>query len=239
MINAVAPRVQQDMTITVDSSGMVECAEVFAATLSTELRLRPFPFDSQSLATIIRPLRSPNQPVRLVADPASSSSSVELAQWKQLGLEVSTGTSIILKNGPPLPEVRFDLRIKRRYEFCIWKVFVPLVVMVMISWTALWIRLDDHYSQMTVALTTILTLIAFSFSISASLPRIEYLTLIDAFFLISYLFVFSAILEHVAIHNLLDAKRESAARRFRRASRWMFPVAYLIINTLMIWRFVA
>jgi hypothetical protein len=95
-----------------------------------------------------------------------------------------------VKNAPPLPELRFDLRVKRRYEFYIWKVFVPLVVMVMISWTALWIRLDDHYSQMTVALTTIPTLIAFAFSISASLPRIPYLTLIDAFFLISYRFVF-------------------------------------------------
>jgi hypothetical protein len=42
-----------------------------------------------------------------------------------------------VKNAPPLPELRFDLRVKRRYEFYIWKVFVPLVVMVMISWTAM------------------------------------------------------------------------------------------------------
>src|SRR5262249_60866805 len=97
----------------------------------------------------------------------------------------------------------------------IWNVFLALFVTVMLSWTAFWIRLDDHYSQMTVALTTILTVIAFAFSISASLPRVPYLTLIDAFFLTSYLFVFSAILEHVAIHDLLDAERESAARRFR------------------------
>jgi hypothetical protein len=63
-----------------------------------------------------------------------------------------------------------------------------------------------------------------------------FLTLIDAFFLISYLFVFSAILEHVAIHNLLDAKRESSARRLRRMSRWLFPVAYLVINAVVIRR---
>jgi cadmium resistance protein CadD (predicted permease) len=116
-------------------------------------------------------------------------------------------------------------------------VFVPLVVMVMISWTALWIRIDDHYSQMTVALTTILTVIAFAFSISASLPRVPYLTLIDVFFLVSYLFVFLAILEHVAIHNLLDAKREPAARQLRRISRWSFPIAYLVINVAVMRRF--
>ena len=105
-------------------------------------------------------------------------------------MKILSGMRATVKNAPPLPELRFDLRVKRRYEFYIWKVFVPLVVMVMISWTALWIRLDDHYSQMTVALTTIPTLIAFAFSISASLPRIPYLTLVDAFFLISYRFVF-------------------------------------------------
>ena len=239
MINSVSPREQHDITITVDPSGTVEYAEVFAVTLSTQLRLRSFPFDSQSLAILVRPLRSPDQPVTLVADSTRCGSSVQLAQWRTLGLDTSIGTATTLENAPPLPQVSFYLRVKRRYIFYVWKVFVPLVVMVMISWTAFWIRLDDHYSQMTVALTTILTVIAFAFSISSSLPRLPYLTLIDAFFLISYLFVFSAILEHVAIHNLLDAKRESTARRFRQFSRWLFPVAYLIINTVVAWRFAA
>lgn len=237
IINSVSPREQHDITITVDQNGAVEYAEVFAATVSTELRLRSFPFDSQSLMTLVRPLRSPDQPITLVADPALCGLSVQLAQWEPLGLKASNARVVTLGSAPPLPEVRFDLRVKRRYKFYVWKVFVPLFVMVMISWTAFWIRLDDHYSQMTVALTTILTVIAFAFSISASLPKVPYLTLIDAFFLISYLFVFSAILEHVAIHNLLDAKRESTARRFRQSSRWLFPGAYLIINTVVIWRF--
>jgi neurotransmitter-gated ion-channel len=239
MINSVSPREQHDITITVDPSGTVEYAEVFAVTLSTQLRLRSFPFDSQWLTILVRPLRSPDQPVALIADSTRCGSSVQLAQWRTLGLDSSTGTATTLENAPPLPQVNFDLRVKRRYIFYVWKVFVPLVVLVMISWTAFWIRLDDHYSQMTVALTTILTVIAFAFSISSSLPRLPYLTLIDAFFLISYLFVFSAILEHVVIHNLLAAKREPTARRFRQFSRWLFPVGYLIINTIVAWRFAA
>jgi hypothetical protein len=59
MVNAVTPREQHDVTITVDHGGMVDYAEVFAATLSTLLRLQPFPFDSQSLTTIIRPFAAP------------------------------------------------------------------------------------------------------------------------------------------------------------------------------------
>ena len=52
-------------------------------------------------------------------------------------MKILSGMRATVKNAPPLPELRFDLRVKRRYEFYIWKVFVPLVVMVMISWTAM------------------------------------------------------------------------------------------------------
>jgi hypothetical protein len=135
-----------------------------------------------------------------------------------------------LENAPPLPEVRFDLRVKRRYKFYIWKVVVPLFVMVMISWSAFWIRIDDHFCQMTVALTTILTVIAFAFSISASLPRVPYLTLIDAFF---RSVTCSFFCDSRACGNW-PARRQTrvVSTPLQRMSRWLFPVAYLVINVV-------
>jgi len=41
-----------------------------------------------------------------------------------------------------------------------------------------------------IAVTTVLTIIAFAFAISGSLPRVPYLTFIDKFFLTCYLKVF-------------------------------------------------
>jgi neurotransmitter-gated ion-channel len=237
MVNAVTPRESHDITMTVDPGGSVDYAEGFSANLSTPFSLERFPFDSQSLLTVIRPLRSAYQNLVLVADSGRSEIGqepwVSLVQWRLGDLTASTRSATTIKGYAPLPEIDFNLRVRRKYFFYIWKVFLPLLVMVIISWSTFWVQITDQYSQITIALTTILTVIAFAFSISQTLPKVPYLTLIDAFFLTSYLFVFLAILELIMIHNLLVAQRERTAKRIRYRSRWLFPAAYFIANALL------
>ncbi len=68
--------------------------------------------------------------------------------------------------------------------------FVPLLLMVILSWTVFWIESSELNSQVDISATTILTVIAFAFAIQANLPKVPYLTFIDVFFLVCYLFVF-------------------------------------------------
>jgi hypothetical protein len=58
-------------------------------------------------------------------------------------------------------------------------------------------NLENFGNQILVAITTTLTVIAFAFSIEANLPRVPYVTYIDAFFLCCYFFVFETVLEAV------------------------------------------
>ncbi len=74
-------------------------------------------------------------------------------------------------------------------------------------------------------------MITFAFAISATMPRVPYLTYIDGFFLACYVFVFVAIVELMLVH--LSHRRERSTDlgiHIQRISRWTVPLAFLVTN---------
>ena len=118
------------------------------------------------------------------------------------------------------------------------RVFLPLLLMVMLSWAVFWIEARDLSNQVQIAITTILTVIAFAFAISATMPRVPYLTYIDAFFLACYVFVFVAIVELMVVHLLHRRERSTdLGIRNQQISRWTVPLAFLVTNLILIEHF--
>ncbi|MGO9605508.1 MAG: hypothetical protein ACLQAT_19325 [Candidatus Binataceae bacterium] len=238
IVNAAEKRDTVDVNIKLQPDGTVDYSEAFSATLSTTFALQRFPFDHQSLEMVLQPYIDERSAISLVQDESLMGVSPEpwvpLAQWRINGMSATTERAQFGKTKSQIPEVAFSLEITRRFNFYIWKVFLPLIVMVIISWSVFWIKISDHYSQITIALTTILTVIAFSFSISSSLPRVPYLTYIDAFFLSSYLFVFFSIVELIIIHQAIETGKTSRAVRIRSVTRWLVPSGYLFLNVVLI-----
>jgi hypothetical protein len=243
MVNAVAPRQRYDTSAEGDPDGWVSYVERFHLVLSSKFMLRRFPFDSQSLLIIVHPyLRNEGQVEftaynREVWATREFTQYSSLAQWNLHSVELSIGTSE-LYDGRLIPEARFTINVERGYAFYLWKVFLPLLLMVVLSWAVFWIEARDLSNQVQIAITTILTVIAFAFAISATMPRVPYLTYIDAFFLACYVFVFVAIVELMAVH--LSHSRERSTDlgiRIQRISRWAVPLAFLVTNLILIEHF--
>ena len=135
----------------------------------------------------------------------------------------------IAKTGKDISELEIDVVVRRRYRYYIWKVFLPLLAMVAIAYSAFWIKTSDYYTQISITLTAILTEIAFLFAISTSLPKVPYLTFIDAFFLVSFGFSCACIVELVAVHQGLEWNRPEYAARVRTISRILYPVIYVAV----------
>ncbi len=107
--------------------------------------------------------------------------------------------------------------------------FLPLFAIVAIAYSAFWIKTSDYYTQISITLTAILTEIAFLFAISSSLPKVPYLTFIDAFFLVSFAFSSACIVELVVVHQSLEWSRAEYAERVRTISRILYPVIYVVV----------
>ena len=180
MINATARREKITVNIKGDPDGTIHYMELFQVELTTSFLLEPFPFDDQSLEIFLQPFLDERDTVAIAYDEPNSGVGtdpfVELAQWKILGFKANEQRREIGKTGKQIPELEIDLQVKRKSRYYIWKVFLPLAVMVAIAYSAFWIKIGDYYTQISITLTAILTEIAFLFAISSSLPKVPYLT---------------------------------------------------------------
>jgi Neurotransmitter-gated ion-channel ligand binding domain/Neurotransmitter-gated ion-channel transmembrane region len=237
--NGVVPHSSFDVTLRVFPDGTVKYYERSSAELSSSFHLRNFPFDQQELDIFIHPPISEGRLVNFVGTATDASISVEqrvyssLAQWDIVGIRASAEL-IRLFNQDSTNQMRFAIEVKRKSNFYIWKVFLPLLLMVAVSWTVFWIDGTEFNSQVTIAVTTILTVIAFSFAISNNLPKVAYLTFIDVFFLCCYAFVFITAIEITLVHRASRIDRDRLGETIRHFSRIVLPLLFVITNLLMV-----
>jgi hypothetical protein len=233
LVNAIVQREKTNINIRGNPDGTIHYLELFKAELTTSFYLEPFPFDTESLETFVEPFLDERDTMTLEYDKqvggVGTEPFVELAQWKILGVQGAEQRHAIAKTGKSISELEIDVVVQRRYRYYIWKVFLPLLAMVAIAYSAFWIKTSDYYTQISITLTAILTEIAFLFAISSSLPKVPYLTFIDAFFLMSFAFSCACIVELVAVHQILERNRSDNAARVRTIARILYPVIYVSV----------
>ncbi len=243
IINVVAPRSTYERSLRVEPDGLMSYAERFDAVLTSTFRLKSFPFDAQKLEVIVHPFTDQQQSVTFVpnqlpvwtAAEFKSYSSLESWHFKSLTFKIRSAASQFGEHS--IAEARFEIAVERRYGFYLWKVFLPLLLMVVVSWSVFWFDPPEVSSQVQIAVTTILTIIAFALAISLTLPRVPYLTFADAFFLTCYIFAFVAMLELTAVHIAYRNERRKLAMQIRRTARWLVPASFAVINSTLIVHF--
>jgi hypothetical protein len=241
-VNATSPRTVHDTSISVAPSGDVTYVERFNAEMSARFELRRYPFDTQNLEIFVHPfIADANQIIFTLRDSDVWTASEfniysSLAQWDLTVMQPTL--HVHQEKSGTIAGVRFGIQVTRRSAYYVWKVFVPLVLMVCVSWGVFWIEPHDLNSQIAVSVTTILTVIAFAFAISSSMPRVPYLTYIDAFFLQCYVFVFLAFTEIMIVHVTHSSdRRRDLGLKVRNWSRILVPSAFVISNVVIAVRF--
>jgi hypothetical protein len=233
LVNAAVQREKTNINIRGNPDGTIHYLELFKAELTTSFYLEPFPFDTESLEIFVEPFLDERDTITLEYDSqvggVGTEPFVELAQWKILGVQGAAQRHAIARTGKDISELEIDVVVQRRYWYYIWKVFLPLIAMVAIAYSAFWIKTTDYYTQISITLTAILTEIAFLFAISTSLPKVPYLTFIDAFFLVSFGFSCACIVELVAVHQGHEWNQPEYAARVRTISRILYPIIYVAV----------
>src|SRR5438874_4679648 len=235
--NSVTRRLPE--SVEVDAEGTVVYRQRYVGSFTQSLRLESFPFDKQTFRVQLVAVRhSPNE-VQFVPEQkwidagikqaGGISPSITLPDWTVEKWEIKNMV-YTLAPGLELSGYVFEFTASRNVEHYILKVILPLVLIVMMSWSVFWIDPTTSSSQISVAVTSMLTLIAYRFAIDSQLPRLPYMTHLDAFILTSTLLVFFSLIE-VLVTTILDNNQQTErAKKIDRYCRAIFPIIFAIAS---------
>ena len=215
--------------VQVFADGSVVYPQRFYGTFSLPNDLRDFPFDQQNLPVSII-ARFPADEVILVPDTSifGIAEKMSVANWR-IGPPVpASGKLTVVPGNPEL--ARFDIYFpaQRRSSYYVWKIFVPMSLVIFMSWTVFWVS-PQHPIRLSISATSMLTLIAFRLAVGGSLPPIPYLTELDLFTIGSTVMVFAALVETVVSTALWDKAQPNSAERLNRWSRIIFPLSLVAL----------
>jgi hypothetical protein len=226
-------------SVEVEPDGTVLYRQRYVGSFTQSLRLQSFPFDRQAFRIQFVAIRYRPDEVAFVPD----------EDWVRDGLQQAAGISPSMTL-PDWTVEKWDARARlyaltprmqysgyvfeftasRNVEHYILKVILPLVLIVMMSWAVFWIEPVTSNSQISIAVTSMLTLIAYRFAVDSQVPRLPYMTRLDSFFLTSTILVFFTLIE-VLVTTILDNNQQTErAKKLDRYCRVVFPAIFVIAS---------
>ena len=222
-------RIAQDGRVTFEARRFAE--------LSSPLTLHEFPFDTQELRIDIASTRYGPDEVELSLDRGTTG---RLEPFSIAGWEVELGEVKIsdIDSKGSKKRVRFvqSLTARRESAFFVMKVILPVSLIVFMASTVFWINPENIGPQLGVSTASVLTLIAFQFSLVGMLPRVSYMTRVDLFLLGATVLVFLALGEAVLTSRFARTERAPKAQRIDRHAKWTYALLFvlLLVSTLIV-----
>jgi len=84
--------------------------------------------------------------------------------------------------------ISLEIYIERKHGYYIFKVIFPILLILMVCWSVVWVDPRELESRLTITIVCLLSLIAYNFVIDSELPKLEYLTVLDWIVLVSYIY---------------------------------------------------
>ena len=204
----------------------------YEGVFDNEFDFSKFPFDKQNLTLKFKTYQHDD--------------SISMPYFNQIGLD-NLNSNLLDSNSPEwtfndyniyyahthnneddlrYPYLEVDFEIDRLSNYYVFKVMLPIVFLLLISWSVFWINPKDLESRVTVSIVCLLSLIAYNFVIDNDLPKLGYLTFMDRFILISYIFSGIPTIQTIITRYLFDNDKIELSKLFDRNSKMFVPPSY-------------
>ena len=173
-----------------------ELSEGYVGRVTDRYQFSDFPFDRQFFRITLQPDTRKNQYSFVEFDSSGiSEMSVQVdanelysPEWEFLDGDFNFDYVVDSYSNQYLPVVNFDYEAKRKSNYFIFKLMLPITFLLVLSWMVYFVSLKDLQSRLTISIVCFLSLIAYNFIVDSDIPKLGYLTFIDKFILVSYIF---------------------------------------------------
>ena len=117
--------------------------------------------------------------------------------WSVLSTDIKSEELIDKDNFDPYLNTTYDhhentidliIKIKRNSAHYLFKIIIPVFLILCVAWSVLWIPTYKLDARLTTSIVALLSLIAYNFVFEGDIPKLDYLTDLDKFILLSYIF---------------------------------------------------
>jgi|ETNmetMinimDraft_35_1059890.scaffolds.fasta_scaffold37820_1 hypothetical protein len=129
--------------------------------------------------------------------------------------------------GDPYDNFYYTIPIQRQFYYYVYKLFIPIVLIMIICWSVFWIHSKEIETRLTVTVVSFLTLIAYNYVIVDDIPKIDNLTVFDSTILLAYLY--AALSTLISIYSFQHFNKTSMAfSNLDRYSRFLGPLSFVV-----------
>ena len=236
IVNQQGNRWTQNRVATIRSDGSAFYLERFSTTLQApDFDFRQFPFDQQDFF-IRADLLFPEERFYFTESPDYSAVGEQLGEEEWYVTDFSTAISReTITTDWSVTRYSFDFSARRHLSFYILRIFVPILVVISVSWLTFF--LEDYGKRIDVASGNLLLFIAFNFTISDDLPRLGYLTYMDMILVSTFVIGALVIVYNVILKRVEASPRKERIQSWDRRLVWLYPVLYVAGFALVTWLF--
>lgn len=210
--------------------GLVSLSQMVDVTVPANMSLTHFPFDCQIFAFRFASAYWSQQAVDLSANSLESGSedtADKPEQW-HFGLSSYYISKLLLgEHNEHFATFNFLLYAERDPQYFIWRLLIPLLAMVLLSWNVFWM-FEDASSAFSNCIVFLLTVVAFHQIANEMLPVISDFTFLDSIVFLSYGFIIIPTFQVMVASKLEFHGKTKQAAEIRRICRWLVPTVFCI-----------
>lgn len=208
--------------------GEVTLVERVNGQIESRFDMRKYPFDKQNI--VIRVTQFPFSESNIVYKNENKfqgfSSYAHLPEWVLLSHE-----SKVTDHGKVYD---FTVHYAHNYKFHIFRVFIPLFVITVLSWIVVWLPKEMLINRLQFVLTTLLATLIFEWVIFKDIPHVSYPTFFGEVLFFGFMMLGLTIIVLVMDHYLEQPLASSVLYHLR----WFIPLFFfLVVCGLVIYNF--
>ncbi len=217
--------------------GTCTLTEKVNAVAEADLDLRKFPFDSQLLKASFEVLGFDSSEVILevlTTQTELDRARIAIPEWNLSRIAFESVELPSRYAGTTNTSSTFVLTmdVQRQSAFMLRLIVLPLVLIVILSWSVFWMDRSSLGDRINVSFIGILTAVAYQFMVSGILPQISYVTWMTGFLNISFWIMCATVVVNLVVGAADKNGNFVRGDLIDRRCRWIFPTVYFGLLSL-------
>lgn len=237
-INVIGDRDISNKRIILNSKNRVTYNERFRAVFSEVMDFKKFPFDTQTFSIQLEAFSYDE--TKLVFSDAKINEDWKInrmsEEWEVINKNIYVNSieypHLDKKNLLVFSRYNLEVKAKRKTNYYIWQFILPLILIIILSWTVFW--MPGFSDKKGVCFTLLLTVVAFNFKSASVLPKLPYKTFIESLITLSYLTIFISILLVVFGTYYTKDNKNLTFSKLMRISRYVVPILFVLLVLLQL-----